>query len=245
MTLNERTAQAATQARLTTLKKVYDIVPGGKCTGCTDCCSESVNISFLEFSNIIEYGIPSLSNHAFDALVKRVLSYYLLEWVKPQKCPFLDEDKRCVIYETRPLPCRLFGTPTRDAYEANYMKIKRQNIAVAQQIQTETGSKLPRSIVRRKIEFCEEYLPDKTLGTRDIEALYSRLINLDGDLYFAGLIDDSMMNGDLVSFMIDWLIEGQKKSLALEPVEQKGRLVTVTRDLMYELKRACLKSIQK
>lgn len=245
MTFNEITAQAATQAKLSKLYKVYDSVPGGKCAGCTDCCSESVNISFLEFSNIIENAIPKLSNDAFDALVKRVLSYYLLEWVKPQKCPFLSDDKRCVIYETRPLPCRVFGTPTRDAYEANYNKIKRQNIAVALQIQTETGNKLPRNIVHRKIDFCEDYKPDKTLGTRDIEALYSRLINLDGTLYFEGLIDDSMMNGDLVSYMIDWLIETQKKSLPVTPGDQAGDDMAVTRALLFELKKDCLKSIQK
>ena len=198
-------------------------------------CSESVNISFLEFSNIIENGLSSLSENEFDALVKRVLSYYLLEWVKPQKCPFLGDDKRCLIYGTRPLPCRLFGTPTRTAYEANYGKIKQQNIAVALQIQAETGSKLPKSVVRRKIDFCEAFVPDQTLGLRDVEALYSRLVNLDGELYFAGLIDDSVMNGDLVGFMIDWLLETQKKSLQS----------AVTRELLFELKNDVLKSIQK
>jgi hypothetical protein len=61
------------------------------------------------------------------------------------------------------------------------------------------------------------------------------LVNLDGELYFAGLIDDSMMNGDLVSFMIDWLIETQKKSLQM----------AVTREFLFELKKDVLKSIQK
>lgn len=235
MTINDKTAQAATEARLSKLSKLYETVPGGKCAGCTDCCSESVNTSFLEFSNIVENGLTSLSEIEFDALVKRILSYYLLEWVKPQKCPFLGEDKRCVIYSTRPLPCRLFGTPTRAAYEANYEKIKRQNIAVALQIQTETGSKLPKSVVRRKIEFCEDFVPDQTLIRREVEARYSKLVNLDGELFFAGLIDDSMMNGDLVSFMIDWLIETQKKSLQM----------AVTREFLFELKKDVLKSIQK
>jgi hypothetical protein len=235
MTIHDKTAQAANEVRLLKLARLYETVPSGKCGGCTDCCSESVNISFLEFSNIVENGLPSLSEIEFDALVKRVLSYYLLEWVKPQKCPFLGDDKRCVIYETRPLPCRIFGTPTRAAYEVNYGKIQRQNIDVALQIQTETGCKLPKSIVRRKIAFCEDFIPDKTLELRDVETRYSKLINLDGELYFAGLIDDSVMNGDLVSFMIDWLIETQKKSLQM----------AVTRELLFELKKDVLKSIQK
>ncbi len=234
MTIKNKTSKAATQERLLKLTALYNAVPSGKCSGCTTCCSESVNISFLEFSNIIENGLPLLSELERDALVKRVLSYYLLEWVKPQKCPFLNADKRCVIYGTRPLPCRLFGTPTRAAYEANYKKIKRQNITVALQIQTETGCKLPRRIVRRKIDFCESFIPDEMLGTQDIEALYSRLVNLDGDLYFAGIIDDSMMNGDLVGLMIDWLIETQNNALP-----------AVTRDFLYDLKKVCLNSIQR
>ncbi len=245
MTLNDKTEQAATKDRLVKLKKLYDAVPSGTCVGCTDCCSESVNISFLEFSNIIENGLPLLSTLEFDALVKRVLSYYLLEWVKPQKCPFLGADKRCVIYGTRPLPCRLFGTPTRANYEANYQKIKRQNIAVALQIRTETGNKLPRQIVRRKIDFCEAFIPDKMLNSNEVEMLYNRLINMDGDLYFAGLIDDSLINGDLVGFMIDWLIETQKKSLHKTPFESSKGSWTVTREFLFELKKDCLKSIQR
>jgi len=232
MTISDKTAQSANQARLLKLAKIYASIPDGKCTGCADCCSESVNVSFLEFSNIVENSLPSLSEPQFDALVKRVLSYYLLEWVKPQKCPFLDAGKKCIIYDTRPLPCRLFGTPTREAYEANYERIKRQNISIAKQIQDETGNKLPKNIVHRKIDFCEGFEPVKWLGQHEIESLYSKLVNLDGSLYFAGLIDDSAMNGDLVSFMIDWLIETQNKSL-------------VTRDLLFELKKDCLKSIQK
>lgn len=244
MTLYDKTTPVVTQARLSKLEALYNSVPSGQCAGCTDCCSESVNISFLEFSNIIENGLPTLSELEFDALVKRVLSYYLLEWVKPQKCPFLNADKRCVIYGTRPLPCRIFGTPTRAAYEANYEKIRRQNFAVALQIQTETGNKLPKSVVRRKIEFCEAFVSDKMLSAREIEMYYSKLINLDGELYFAGLIDDSVMNGDLVSFMIDWLLETQKKSLKNAYPDQSEHVWTVTREFLFELKKDCLKSIQ-
>lgn len=216
---------------LNELGKIYDSVPSGKCLGCTNCCSESVNVSFMEFANIVENGLSQLSEEALASLKKRVLAYYLKEWVTPGKCPFLSEDKKCIIYEVRPLPCRIFGSPTKRAYEANFTKIEKQNISVAIEMRESYDLALPKKVVRRKIEFCDAFAPEKRLSEGRVDALYSKLINLDGKLYFDGLIDESAMNGDLVSWMVDWIISEDAEML-------------VTKTLLFELKMDVLKSIQ-
>ena len=213
------------------LEVIYDSVPSGKCVGCTNCCSESVNVSFLEFANIIENGVSQLSEEALVSLKKRVLAYYLKEWVKPGKCPFLSEDKKCIIYDVRPLPCRIFGTPTKRAYESNFSKIEKQNISVALELRENYDLSLPKKVVRRKIDFCDAFVPENRLSGHRVDALYSKLINLDGKLYFEGLIDEGAMNGDLVSWMVDWIIS-----------EDADRLIT--KALLYDLKLDVLKSIQ-
>lgn len=225
--------EALSEKNLNKLSTLYQSVPSGKCLGCTACCSESVNVSFLEFANIVENGLSKLSETQLHVLTKRVLSFYLLEWVKPQKCPFLDEDRKCVIYDVRPLPCRVFGTPTRDAYEYNYKGIQRQNIMAAKQIKELYGYKVPNQIIFRKIDFCESFIPDKTLNKKAVDDLSSRLINMDGALYFEGLIDETAMNGDLVSWTLNWLIEGLDNP------------TVITKEWLFNLKKDCLKAIQK
>ena len=37
------------------LNKIYESVPSGDCTGCGNCCMESVGINLTEFLNIYDY----------------------------------------------------------------------------------------------------------------------------------------------------------------------------------------------
>ena len=159
MNIRKSAEKIADLRHLDTLNKLYSALPSGTCSGCAACCSESVNISFLEFSNILINGVFRLDYEAQNALRKRILSYYLLEWVKPQKCPFLDEEKRCIIYETRPLPCRLFGFSNQKDYEFNYAKVSNQNVSFAKRIQEQEQLLLPVSVVRKKIPFCRDFVP--------------------------------------------------------------------------------------
>lgn len=223
-----------TKERLDKLNSLYSKVPKGKCDACAKCCNESVNISYFEFVNIIENGLPRIDEKAFNALSERLMRYYLLEWVKSQHCPFLDEYKNCLIYEVRPLPCRIFGTSIQEDYMKNYQRIATQNRQVAKAIKLETGHFPSAKVVNKEISFCESFVPEKRLTTEEIDALYGQLINLDGQLYFEGLIDDSKMNGNLVGWMIDWLIEG------LTDETSHCRTKLVDKKWLYALKKDCL-----
>ena len=222
---------AAASAYLVDLNKMYADLPQGTCVGCAACCSESVNVSFLEFSNIIINGISKLDETAKEQLRKNVFSYYLLEWVKPQKCPFLNREKKCLIYDTRPLPCRLFGFTTEKDYEANYQNIYHQNLKLALSLK-EDQLLLPVSVVRKKIPYCRDFIPEFRLTKHKMEALYSKLINLDGQLYFQDLIDDSVMNSDLVGLMVDYYLE-------------EADTTVIDKSTCFDLKQACLSHIQR
>ena len=216
--------------KTSSLSAVYNKVPSGSCSGCTNCCSESVNISFLEFANIMKNGVDLLTDEEKNDLNQRVMAFYILQWVKPMKCPFLDGNNRCLIYAVRPLPCRLFGTLRQKDYEANYTRIQQQNIGVATSIQSHYGLKMPKSVVRRKIDFCESFIPDQLLTENKVDALYSQLINLDSQLFFKGVMDENWLNGDLVDYYLTVLLEGHSH---------------INKDMLFDLKVACLQSIQK
>ena len=100
-------AYAEKNGILEKLNKIYDTVPSGKCEGCAKCCMESVGINLTEFLNIYKYlkERPEIYNKYID----KVLDYYFMEYKEKKPCPFLDENKRCAIYEVRPLNCRIFG----------------------------------------------------------------------------------------------------------------------------------------
>lgn len=226
--------QILTIDRLNKLESIYNQVPKGTCNACARCCSESVNISYLEFMNIVKNGLPSLDEVTTENLKARLLSYYLLEWVKPQQCPFLDGQKNCLIYAVRPLPCRIFGTSNRVSYKKNYQEIAAQNRQVAKAIKIETGYLPSSRVVNKEIPFCESFVPEQELRAEEIDALYGALIHLDGQLYFEGLMDDSKINGDLVGWMIDWMLA----NLSEERSGHKRQLIT--KQWLYTLKKECL-----
>lgn len=190
------------------LEAIYSKIPNGICGGCTACCHESVNITTLEGLNIIRSYYAS-SEPESEILIKRLLKYYLYEWIKPLKCPFLSEENKCEIYEARPLPCRLFGHHDKLEYEKNYENIKKQNLRIAAQILKNEGLRMPSAVINRKIEYCDEFYSSQKLNSIHISQLYDELLNLEGRLYFLLEDDEIKMNQNLVGFFLEILYKNQ------------------------------------
>ncbi|GAB6109351.1 YkgJ family cysteine cluster protein [Fusibacter bizertensis] len=227
------------------LKPIYHQIPTGTCEGCANCCSESVNVSLIELANIIKNGIGVLPAIHREQLNKRLIAFYLTEWVKSNPCPFLDEDKKCLIYEVRPLPCRIFGTPTEDAYASNYRNIKKQNLTFAKTLYSFEGIKLSADVLAKKIEFCNQFDSESKLTTDEIDALYSQLINLDGKLYFNGVIDEPLINGDLVNWTLEYIIEAAREERKENPVKTTHDRVEqgLSKKFLYDVKVAISKAL--
>jgi Fe-S-cluster containining protein len=206
MKIVESKAYILEQGHLERLKGLYDIIPSGTCAGCTRCCSESVNMSYVEFLNVHDYyvGNGSLVDH--PEFVKRLIRYYLLELVQPMKCPFLNGNNLCEIYPVRPLPCRIFGNTTKSAYEANYKNIRNQNLTTALQLLKESDLKMPKRVLHKEIGFCEDYSPAERMGSARVQNAYDQLINMDGELAFKGFLKPTQFNQNLVGWFIEALL---------------------------------------
>jgi len=82
------------------------------CDGCTDCatrCVDGIEMSYPEFARLLAgtRRLPPARLHRVLAQDKRLV---LWEHVTAALCPFLDTDVlQCVVYDARPLICRLFG----------------------------------------------------------------------------------------------------------------------------------------
>lgn len=104
--------------------------------GCADCCHALFDLSFVEalyinskFNGELDEGrkakileradqadrrIALIKKEAYQAVKKgrdtdEVLSRVAWERVR---CPLLEDDDRCALYEYRPITCRLYGIPT-------------------------------------------------------------------------------------------------------------------------------------
>jgi Fe-S-cluster containining protein len=105
------------------LNQTYKNIPPLKCErGCAHCCHTGVAATQIEWdgilSNIIEHGtdlnkVIERSQRTINRVRETLRSNKNIEqvdWhrlVVNQPCPFLDEDHACIIYEDRPLDCRL------------------------------------------------------------------------------------------------------------------------------------------
>lgn len=94
--------------RLRVLNEIYDALPSVDCKGlCWTTCS-FINITPIEQLNIEE----NIGRPVETVLVPLVIGKGVTPIIKPvgdDKCPFLVM-KRCSIYASRPLICRVYGT---------------------------------------------------------------------------------------------------------------------------------------
>ena len=105
--------------------------------GCADCCHALFDLTLIEALYIKTKFLEMFTGARLEALMERAnradrdiyrikrKAYQELENGKPEpeileemalkrvRCPALDEDDRCAIYEVRPITCRVYGIPTQ------------------------------------------------------------------------------------------------------------------------------------
>ena len=190
-----KTAQA--QGLFQRLSDIYDQVPAGRCKGCTACCSESVSTFFVEWLAI--RALLETSGRWEEAL-ERAEVYARDELAKPMKCPMLEPDGRCMVYQARPLTCRIFGHLKRADYERNLKAVRRTNQKAAQAILKHHGIELPIEVVNRQIPFCEAFESEVPMTSAQRDTLFDALFSLDSKFLMMGLLTPDQIQLGLVEW---------------------------------------------
>ena len=118
--------------------EVHDFTNNGECSGCGNCCSRYLPLSQHEINTIIAYVKRKNIKQQFHSV--NVLSERFFDMC----CPFLDDtkpDKKCTIYEVRPLICRDFNCK-------KYIDKEKPCIALY-------------SVPRKKVDVTETFFGDK------------------------------------------------------------------------------------
>lgn len=187
------------------LNKIYTTLPSGDCTGCGKCCNESVGINLVEFINIYNYlkDKERLRKESLD----RILDYYFLEYTEKRCCPFRDKNNRCLIYEVRPLNCRLFGHWKKDDYNKNLDNVTQRNKDYQEFMKSKHGFDISDEVVNFKIKYCEDFKPKKDYLDKSTRLSFSdEIMTLDSRLFANEVIDIEFRDRGIVEYFIESLL---------------------------------------
>ena len=187
------------------LNNIYDTLPKGKCTGCGNCCMESVGINLIEFLNIYNY--LQDKDELRKKSIGRIMDYYFMEFMEKKSCPFKDENTMCLIYEVRPLNCRLFGHWKKEDYNKNLKDITEKNQQYKNIMKGKYGFDISDEVVNYKIKYCEDFIPDNEyLSKSERLGFADDLMVLDSRLFSKGVIDIEFRDRGIVEYFIDSLL---------------------------------------
>jgi Fe-S-cluster containining protein len=179
------------------LKTVYDSVPEGQCSGCTACCSESVNTFFIEWLQIYQ---TLQKNGRWPEALRRAEKYAEDELALPMKCPMLEPDGRCMVYWVRPLTCRVFGHLREADYMKNYAAVLKANRQSAKAILKKYHVEVPLAVVERQIPFCRDFQSEAPMTLKARDEMAEQLFSIDSRFFAEGLLEADQIQLGLV----DW-----------------------------------------
>ena len=132
-----------------TLSNSYKNIPPLKCgKGCAHCCHTGVTATQVEWDGILNNAVENKidlekvieqSRRTIDRVRETLRSNKSLEQVDwhrlviNQPCPFLDEDHACIIYEDRPLDCRLV-VAFRDQCESKKLEYAQRGVVIEEAV---------------------------------------------------------------------------------------------------------------
>ena len=132
-----------------TLSNSYKNIPPLKCgKGCAHCCHTGVAATQVEWDGILNNALQNKidlekvierSKRTIDRVRETLRSNKSLEQVDwhrlviNQPCPFLDEDHACIIYEDRPLDCRLV-VAFRDQCESKKLEYAQRGVVIEEAV---------------------------------------------------------------------------------------------------------------
>lgn len=219
------------------LNNIYDTLPKGECTGCGNCCMESVGINLIEFLNIFNYlqDKDELRRKSLD----KIINYYFLEFMEKKSCPFKDENNRCEIYEVRPLNCRLFGHWKKEDYNKNLKDVTEKNKQYKNIMKVKYGFDISDEVVNYKIKYCEEFIPENRYLSKSERLNFAdNIMVLDSRLFSKGVIDIEFRDRGIVEYFIDSLLN-QNMSYNIKVRISKER--SISKRTISRLKRMLIK----
>ena len=155
------------------LQAIYRDIPGFDCDRCGDCCFSCCETYFAEFAAIVTR-MRGLDLAVQETLIPALVGYELLNLATLDKrCPFLETDDGCLIYDLRPLQCRFFGLYPESEYAEMLTATREQNQEVAKEFKRRYRLTLPKEVLEYDLKQCGQNLTPVGLVEMDARFLMS------------------------------------------------------------------------
>lgn len=180
------------------LEEIYNKLPNTSCAGCATCCSwGSPPAFFIEYLNMYRYVRDNMKNN-WHEILKKSTEYFYLELVDSnQKCPFLNAEHKCSIYEVRPLSCRSYGLLSKEDFETGDRGLQQ----LAKKFKEEYDLVLPEGIVNYDLPWCEKVTSTQSsyIQKSTLAGLAAQIGSLDYTFFPQNLVDQE---GTLIPYPV-------------------------------------------
>lgn len=180
------------------LAHIYQQVPANNCQRCADCCFSCAQVHPIEFLNIYDL-ILTLPELTRSRLAKRLVECELLNVTTLEyKCPFLEE-KDCLVYERRPLQCRVVGLYPKEEYKRMVDESRDKNVQLAMYYARNERILLPQEVMEYDIEQCTNNVDEKgnavVIGKSERQHMHAQVYSL-----AESTLEDEWISVDQTSF---------------------------------------------
>lgn len=146
-------------------------------------------------------------NELRRASIDKIIDYYFLELLKKNSCPFKDDNNRCLIYEVRPMNCRLFGHWEKEDYNKNLQRVIKQNMEYKDAIKEMYDIDISEEVLSFSIKYCEKFKPELDyLSKQSRLSFCDEVMSLDSRILGSGLIDIDYRDRGIVEYFIEYLM---------------------------------------
>lgn len=167
--LNQAVSQVEEKGLFGELQRIYGMIPETSCERCGTCCTVPQPAYIVEYLNMFRY-VNKVMPEKWPDIIAGAVRYYFLELVDINlRCPFLDGENNCLVYEARPFTCRTYGLlGRRDENE----KVRRNMEKLAEKYLQEYNIELPRAIVEFELPACDKVRVVNGTGKKPLELIH-------------------------------------------------------------------------
>jgi Fe-S-cluster containining protein len=175
---------------LNDLNTIYDSLPQTSCEKCGTCCTVPPPAYIVEYLNMFRYMKENLGDH-IPELLEKAVRYYFLELVDIKLgCPFLGEDRLCLVYPVRPLSCRGYGLSRSSHFPADRKEMEE----LARRYKEQHDITLPEEVVKFQLPECGKVkiIDSKKVPADALEVAISYVARLESMLFPVELVDKEL-----------------------------------------------------
>lgn len=172
------------------LNTIYNSLPQTSCEKCGTCCTVPPPAYIVEYLNMFRYMKENLGDR-IPELLEKAVRYYFLELVDIKLgCPFLGEDKLCLVYPARPLSCRGYGISSGNNLPADRKGMEE----VARRYREQHDIILPEEVVNFQLPECGKVkiTDGRKVFNDTLEVAISYVARLESRLFPVDLVDKEL-----------------------------------------------------